>query len=292
MTDTAPAAPWRLASETDRLLDVLLCKPDHYRWLPTNDVSRATLASGRPLDRSALLAEYAEFEDALSGAGVRLHYLAPDPTQSYHVYTRDSSQVSPGGPVLTRLAMPQRGGEHAAVLAFYGWPMWHMATAGTLEGGDIHIIRPGLACVGASGGRTDAAGAAQYAGWLRDIGWEVEVVPFDEHFLHLDVIFSMAADGLALAFRDALPDSFLDWLGRHGIRLIDVTYRETMQDLGCNVLALGEGRVLSPRHSTRVNAALRAEGLTVLDPALRLFAHGGGSAHCMTMPLRRDTPGH
>ena len=35
-------------------------------------------------------------------------------------------------------------------------------------------------------------------------------------------------------------------------------------------------------------AALRAEGITVLDPELRLFAHGGGSAHCMTMPLRRD----
>jgi len=52
--------------------------------------------------------------------------------------------------------------------------------------------------------------------------------------------------------------------------------------------ALIIGIVLSPRHSVSTNAALRAEGITVLDPELRLFAHGGGSAHCMTMPLRRD----
>jgi arginine deiminase len=47
--------------------------------------------------------------------------------------------------------------------------------------------------------------------------------------------------------------------------------------------------VISPRHSTRINAALRAEGLTVYDPELDLFAAGGGSVHCMTMPLRRES---
>jgi arginine deiminase len=33
---------------------------------------------------------------------------------------------------------------------------------------------------------------------------------------------------------------------------------------------------------------LRAEGITVLDPELDEFARGGGSVHCMTMPLLRD----
>jgi N-dimethylarginine dimethylaminohydrolase len=185
------------------------------------------------------------------------------------------------------LAMPQRRGEYASVLNFYG-TMWKMATMGTVEGGDIHLIRPGLAAIGSSGGRTSTEGAEQYAGWLRDEGWEVIVVPFDDHFLHLDVIFSMCAPGLALACPDALPPAFLDWLRDHQIRVIDVGYREAMADMACNVLALGGGRVLSPRHSVSTNAALRAEGITVLDPELRLFAHGGGSAHCMTMPLRRD----
>jgi N-dimethylarginine dimethylaminohydrolase len=266
----------------------LLCRPDNYAWIPTNAIARATLSSGTPLDRAQLDAEYAEFEAALDQAGVTRHYLTPEAHLKYQVYTRDSSQVSPLGPVLTMLAMPQRRGEYAAILDFYDTKMWKMATAGTVEGGDIHLIRPGLAAIGTSGGRTDPAGAAQYADWLRAEGWEVMVVPFDDHFLHLDVIFSMCAPGLALACPDALPPEFLDWLRDHQIRLINVSYREAMADMACNVLALGGDRVLSPRHSTSTNSALRAEGITVLDPELRLFAHGGGSAHCMTMPLRRD----
>jgi arginine deiminase len=46
--------------------------------------------------------------------------------------------------------------------------------------------------------------------------------------------------------------------------------------------------VISPAHSTRLNAALRAEGVEVFDPELDEFARGGGSVHCMTMPLLRD----
>lgn len=279
---------WTLSSETGRLRDVLLCRPDHYQWIPTNAIARATLAAGRPMDRAALAAEYAEMEAALDEAGVTRHYLTPEAGLPYQVYTRDSSQVSPGGPAMTMLAMPQRRGEYAAILNFYGHPMWRMATQGTVEGGDIHLIRPGLAAIGTSGGRTSIAGAEQYAGWLCEMGWEVILVPFDDHFLHLDVIFSMAAPGLALAYTEVLPDTFLHWLRDRQIRVIDVGYRAAMEDMACNVLALGAGRVLSPRHSRSTNAALRAEGLTVLDPELRLFAHGGGSAHCMTMPLARD----
>ncbi len=278
---------WTLESETGRLTDVLLCRPDNYAWIPTNAIARATLSSGTAMDRAALIAEYAEFEAALTEAGVARHYLTPEPHLPYQVYTRDSSQTSPLGPALTMLAMPQRRGEYASVLKFHG-PVWKMATAATVEGGDIHLIRPGLAAIGTSGGRTEQAGAEQFAGWLRDAGWEVRIVPFDDHFLHLDVIFSMCAPGLALACLEALPDDFTGWLRDHQIRLIEVGYREAMADMACNVLALGGDRVLSPRHSLRINAALRAEGIAVLDPELRLFAHGGGSAHCMTMPLRRD----
>ncbi|MCR9125630.1 MAG: arginine deiminase family protein [Rhodobacteraceae bacterium] len=288
MSQFQSPADSRLHSETDRLTDVLLCRPDHYEWIPTNAIARATLATGRPLNRQSLMAEYGEFEAALAEAGVRCHYLTPDPILPYQVYTRDSSQTAPGGPVLTMLAMPQRRGEYKAVLDFFGQGMWRMATAGTVEGGDIHLIRPGLACIGHSGGRTSQAGAVQFAEWLTAEGWEARLVPFDDHFLHLDVIFSMVTDDLALVCPDALPPDFLDWLAAHGIRRFDVSYGEAMADMACNLLALGDGRVLSPRHSQRTNAALRAEGITVYDPELRLFAHGGGSAHCMSMPLWRE----
>ena len=35
--------PWGADSEYGRLLDVLLCPPDNFRWLPTSAISRATL---------------------------------------------------------------------------------------------------------------------------------------------------------------------------------------------------------------------------------------------------------
>ena len=58
--------------------------------------------------------------------------------------------------------------------------------------------------------------------------------------------------------------------------------------LGCNIVALGEGRVLSTRHNVDLNARLKAEGLTVYDPDLTYFTLGGGGPHCLCQALKRD----
>ncbi|MDN3565887.1 arginine deiminase family protein [Paeniroseomonas aquatica] len=288
-----PAEPprWTVASETGRLTDVLVCAPDHYRWLPTNTIARRTLAGGGQPDLQGLQSQHRELVQALEQGGARVHHLPPEPHLPYMAYTRDSVVVTHRGPVLCQLERPQRRGEYAALIDWHGGPggdgFWRKSSAGTLEGGDIHILRPGLALIGASGGRTDEAGAGQLAGWLRAEGWEVRVQPFEEHFLHLDVLFCLAAPGLAVACLDVLPEDFIAWLAAHGIRCIPVPYREAMQ-LGCNILSLGGGRVISARESLPLNAALRSEGLTILDPALSLFTAGGGGPHCLTCPLARE----
>jgi N-dimethylarginine dimethylaminohydrolase len=279
-----------VTSETAPLREVLVCPPTHYRWLPTNAVARRTLATAAQPAPAALAAAHAELVDAMRGAGVTVHTLPPEPHLPYMVYTRDQVVVTPWGPVLCQLERPQRRGEYAGVLDWHaaqGSGFWRKSSAGTLEGGDIHVIRPGLALVGASGGRTDEAGAEQFAGWLRAEGWECRIEPFDEHFLHLDVLFCMAAPGLAVACTDVLDGAFLDWLRDRQIRVIPVPYRDAMR-LGCNILALGNDTVVSSRGSAGLNAALRAEGLTVLDPDLSLFAAGGGGPHCLTCPLLRE----
>lgn len=281
--------PWTLASETGRLAEVLVCAPDHYRWIPTNAVARRTLAAGGQPDRAGLQAQHRELVAALEGGGVRVHHLPPRPQLPYMAYARDSAVVTHRGPVLCQLERPQRRGEYAPVLDWHeamGSRFWRKSSAGTLEGGDVHILRPGLAVIGASGGRTDLAGAGQLAGWLREEGWEVRVEPFDEHFLHLDLLFCMAAPGLAVACPDGLEEGFLAWLSGRGIRWIPMPYREAMR-LGCNILSLGADRVISAAGSRDLNAALRAEGLTVLDPDLSLFTAGGGGPHCLTCPLSR-----
>ena len=42
--------------------------------------------------------------------------------------------------------------------ASIGVPRWKWATAGAVEGGDIHMLRPGLVVVGSSGDRTTPEG--------------------------------------------------------------------------------------------------------------------------------------
>jgi N-dimethylarginine dimethylaminohydrolase len=278
---------WSVASETGRLTDVLVCPPDHYRWIPTNAVARRTLAAAQQPSAMALAAQHRELVAAIGQGGARVHVLPPEPHLPYMAYTRDSAVVTPWGPVLCQLERPQRRGEYAPVLDWHQGRVWRKSSAGTLEGGDIHILKPGVALVGASGGRTDLAGAEQFATWLRAEGWEVRIEPFDEHFLHLDLLVGMAAPGLALACLEVLDPACADWLRAHGIRLVEVGYREAMA-LGCNVLALGGGKVVSSRHNARINAALRAQGLLVLDPDLSLFTAGGGGPHCLTCPLRRE----
>jgi N-dimethylarginine dimethylaminohydrolase len=278
---------WRVASETGRLTDVLVCPPDHYRWLPLNSIARRTLeAAPEHPPAAALAAQHAELVHALVQGGVRVHRLPPEPHLPYMVYTRDSAVVTPWGAVLCQLERPERRGEYASLIDFHA-ACWRKSSAGTLEGGDVHILAPGLAVVGHSGGRTDLAGATQLAHWLRSEGWECRLEPFDEHFLHLDVLFCLAAPGLAVACLDVLDPAFVAWLAAQGIRCLGVPYRDTMA-LGCNILALGDGRVVSARASAALNARLRAEGLTVLDPELGLFTRGGGGPHCLTCPLRRE----
>ncbi|MCG8358712.1 MAG: arginine deiminase family protein [Kiloniellales bacterium] len=282
---------WSMDSETGLLQEVLLCPPEHYDWLPLNAVAEATLSGGLRLDLQAAQAQYGEMVDALEQAGVTCHFLEPDAELKYQVYTRDSSQMTPWGPAVTQLHKPQRRGEYAAVIRFYqerGEGVWRYCTSGTLEGGDIHIIRPGLLLIGYSGGRSNEAGARQFARWFEAEGWEVRLQPFAEHFLHLDVMFCMAAEGLAVACTEVMDDGLTDWLRGNGIRLVPVHYKETMQ-LGCNLLALGGHRVISPRHNAKLNERLRAEGLAVFDPELDLFTKGGGGVHCMTMPLKRES---
>ncbi|GBQ11456.1 dimethylarginine dimethylaminohydrolase family protein [Swaminathania salitolerans] len=282
---------WFIDSETGTLSDVLLCPPDHYSWNPSNDIAIRTLASGARPDPALIRSQFDGLVAILEREGVTCHFLTPHAGLPYQVYTRDSSQTTPWGPVITRLMRPERQPERATVEAFYGEEaIVHRCDEGYVEGGDIHIIRPGLLAIGVSGGRTTLEGAQAFARPFEAAGWTCRMIHFPEHFLHLDVIFTMVTEGLAIGVTDVLEDDDLAWFAAQGIRILPVSYKEAMRDMGCNVLALGGNRVVSPRHSRRINALLRDEGLSVFEPELDQFSRGGGSIHCMTMPLRRETP--
>lgn len=282
---------WSADSEYGELHDVLLCPPDHFRWRETSAISGATLASGRVFDPARAAAQHRELVDALAGAGVRCHLLEPDPALPYQVFARDSSVMTPWGPLVTQMHQSWRRGEYGPVIDFYAGndvPVWRKITAGALEGGDVILVRPGVALIGSGEARTEWAAAEQLAAWLRERDWEVRVEPIPQRFVHMDVVVCVAAEGLALVCEEVASAGLLRWLRGLGIRLLDVP-ADVAFGLGVNVLSLGRDRVVSARASEELNARLRSEGLEVLDPDLDAFTSGGGGPHCLTQALRRET---
>ena len=282
--------PWGADSEYGVLRDVLLGPPDHFRWLPTSAISKATLASGERFDPDRALAQHAELVSAYADAGVRVHRLAPDPSLPYQVFARDSSAMTPFGAVVLQLAQRWRRGEYAPVIRFYqeaGIPIWRMITAGAIEGGDVTIVEPGCALIGNGEERTQIEAAEQLAGWLRGEGWEVRIEPIPGQFVHIDVLVSILAPKLAAVCTEAASGGLVGWLRDRGFEILDVSVEDAFR-LGVNAMALGRDRVISTRHSEELNAQLRARGLEVLDPDLSVFTLGGGGAHCLAQALRRE----
>jgi N-dimethylarginine dimethylaminohydrolase len=290
---TRAEAAWGVDSEHGRLHDVLLCRPDNYRWLPTSVISRATLASGRAFDAAEARRQHAELVAAYEAAGVRVHFLEPDPALPYQVFARDSSLMTPTGAIVTQLHQSWRRGEYAPVIRFYqsnGIPIRAMVTAGALEGGDFVVVEPGVAVVGTGEERTQEPAARQLAGWLEADGWEVRIERIPAHYVHIDVLMCVLGERLAAVCVDAVSSSLLRWLEAKRVEIVPVSIDDAL-GLGVNGVCLGDDRVLSSAASGELNGRLRSLGVTVYDPDLSAFTLGGGGAHCLMQALRRQPMG-
>jgi len=281
---------WCITSETGVLREVLMCRPEHFTWLPTCETAISSLDNGKPFDHQRAMRQHGELSYRISKSGTKIHWLDTVKTFPDLCWTRDSSHMTPWGALITHLSESVRAGEHEKVKDFYhdaGHKIWHSIDRGNVEGGDIHFISPGLAMFGYSGVRTTLEGAEQLAGWVRNEGWEVRLQAVDPKFVHLDVLFCMAAEGLAVVCEQVLGAEFTRWLHSHGIRSINVSTDDAIK-LGCNLLSLGNERLIVPGHCTTVREQLKAEGLDVISVELDMFTMGGGGVHCLTQPLYRE----
>jgi len=288
---TPRATEWGIDSEYGRLRDVLIGPIDHFTWQPGNAVAQRSERIGLRFDFGTARAQYMEMLDIYRQADVRTHVLPAAPELPYQIFARDSSVMTPWGAVIMQPQRNYRRGEYAACLRFYlnqRIPIYDLLTAGNAEGGDFMVLKPGVAACGYSGERSSEPAVRQLQSWFEAEGWEFHTYAFDSHFLHLDVQMGMLAENLAVVCVEAVEPELVSWLKSRGIRVIAVPYADAMQ-LGCNVVALGDGRVLVPASSKNLIAACRAEGLTVYAPDVSMIGNGGGAVHCMCQPLRRDS---
>jgi N-dimethylarginine dimethylaminohydrolase len=285
--------PWGVDSEHGRLLDVLLCGPDNFRWRETSAITRATLDAGHAFDPALAASQHAQLVSAYEAAGVRCHFLEPDPALHYQVFTRDSSTMGPNGTVVTQPAQWWRRGEYAPVIRFHreaGIPIREMITAGALEGGDVMIIEPGAVLIGCGGTRTQDLAADQLAEWFREDGWEARLQPFPDRYVHIDVIVAVLAEKLAAVCAEVLPATAVEWLRGKGFDLLEVSEDQAFT-LGANAISLGGERVISAAAAEELNAMMRARGLEVIEVDLSMFTLGGGGPHCLSQALRRERLG-
>ncbi len=291
--NTEPLENWGINSEYGTLRDVLLGPVEtfgHMDNVQYSSIYRETANTGRAWDHQTAVRQYHEMCDAYDGAGAKRHTLPADEFLKYGVYARDSSFMTPWGAVVTQMANPRRRGEYSSVLRFYlenDIPLYEMVSAGNFEGGDFHIIEPGAVMIGYTGFRCEEVSAKQIGSWMEKEGWEVHYAPVDPFYVHIDLMVCMIAPKCAAVCEETTPDHVLDWLKSKNIELVTVPFKDTMA-LGCNVMSLGDERVLAPAASKVLIDKLRALGFTVYDPEMDMFTMMGGGIHCMAQSLRRD----
>ena len=286
---TSRLTNWGFQNETDKLTDVLMGPTTNLKHLATSSLSKKHLRDN-PCNIEVAQAQHAELVAAYEQFGVTVHMHEAQPELAHLNYARDSSVMTPYGPFITAMAQTWRRGENYAAIRTYerlGIPIYDMVTAGTFEGGDFCVVDDDCVLIGCGGARTQEAAARQVQAWFENEGWETKIAFFDQFYVHIDLMVCPIAPKLTAVCLDTLEPWIVDWLKEKGHELIDVPFRHTM-DLGCNVMSVGNDRVIAPKTSTVLNGKLKARGIEVAELDLSELSKTGGGIHCMAQSLRRE----
>lgn len=285
---------WGIDNDHMPLRDVLLGRPDYFRWVEAGPLIGRTLENayktGAKFDRQTAMAQHAEMVSIYEENGVTCHYLDADPVLHRNFFARDSSAMTPWGALICHMQLKVRRADYVSAITFYqtnNIPIWRYATAGHFEGGDFVILEPGRVLIGYCGERSEKAGSEQVAEFVREQGWEAITAPISREFVHMDGLVVPLAEKLLVACLDAMEPWLVQQLRSWDFDFVDVPYREA-RNLGVNLVALGGGKVLSMKGADELNGKMRALGFEVFDPDMSMFTLGGGGVHCLCQALRRD----
>lgn len=285
---------WGINNDYAVLTDVLLGVPEYYQWVDAGPLIARTLnnahKTGVKFDLQLAIAQHTEMVSIYEQNNVRCHYLESDAVLHRNFFARDSSAMTPWGALICHMQLKVRRADYVTAIQFYqlhNIPIWKFATAGHFEGGDFVIVEPGKVLIGYCGERSEKQGSEQVAEFVRQEGWEAVVAPISREFVHMDGLVVPLDDKLLVACLDALEPWVVQQLKDWGFSFVDVPYSEA-KNLGVNLVALGNGKVLSMQGATQLNEKMRALGYEVYDPDMSMFTLGGGGVHCLCQALHRE----
>ena len=280
---------WGAQSMTSPLLEVLVKAPGAAFARAFEDPAVGFLW---PVNLDAARREHDGLVDALTRLGTKVHVLDAETDDPDLVYVFDPMVIADGGAIPLRPGKPNRTGEPAVLEAWTqarGIPtLGRIGGEGTLEGGDTFWLRPDLLCVGRTL-RTNDAGARQLGAL---VGGDLRVfdVPYWKgpgELIHLLSVISPVADDVAAVYLPLLPVGLYQLLRDLGIRLVEVPEDE-YPTLGCNILAVRPGVVITAEGNPETRRRLEAAGVEVHAVPLReLGENGSGGVTCLTRPVLR-----
>jgi len=284
-------------SMVDRLQRVSVCSPRTAGWNKPERVARwRDLGFLHAPDFDIAQAQHEALCRELEAAGAEVLELPPSHELTLDaVYAHDAALPTDFGILALRPGKPNRVPErkwHSSFCSLLTIPMLAKITPpGTAEAGDMVWLDPKTLLIGRSY-RTNDAGISQMRALLRPKGIEVISAPLPygtgpSTCLHLMSLISLLDDHTALVDLPWLAVETVDLLQGRGYKFIEIDYSERDR-LACNVLALGEKRLLALAENEKTNAKLRAAGFDARTfPGSELCINGGGGPTCLTRPLLR-----
>lgn len=291
--------PWGAQSEMGKLRMALLSPPSDNEASP--EVKSDPLVYGDVgefPDLDLMRKQYEDFRQVLLDFGTEIEELHP-PQDARGPYGRlrllwapASAFVINGGAIIPRygLAPFRRGFEVllARKLGEIGCPILYTVHGlGIFElGGNCQWIDPHHLVIGV-GPSTNMEAIRQVWPLLKDADvHEIYVTPF-HNVVHLDIAFGMADAWLGVIDPRHLERSFLRYLTRMGIELIEVPPEEG-DTAACNTLVLEPGVVVLPAGNPVTTRELRSRQVEVIEVDMSEFIKIGGGPHCATSNLIRD----
>lgn len=274
---------------------VLLCDPTAAGWHVQVDEWRRLGFRHAP-DSVRAQEQHAMLQEKLQQAGAEVVLLAQVEELTLDaVYVHDASFITDWGAILLRMGKAGRRDEpgvHRTAYEKLGIPiLGEIEPPGTVEAGDMVWLDEARLLIG-RGYRSNAAGIEQMRGLLAPRGIEVVASPLPHgagpsSCLHLMSLMSVLDEHTVLVDSPWLAVETHEELKGRGFGLVEIDGSER-ESLACNVLALGENRVLAFEENRKTNARLGEAGFEVLTfPGSEIGINGGGGPTCLTRPLLR-----
>ena len=275
---------------------VLVCSPRTACWHQPERAARwRELGFLHPPNFEIAQSQHEALCRELQSAGAEVEEMPPAIELSLDaVYAHDASLPTDSGLILMRPGKSNRipeGKHHGSFCQILGIPMLAKITApATTEAGDMVWLDAKTLLIG-HGYRTNAQGIQQMR-LLAPKGVEVLSAPLPHGpgpsaCLHLMSLISLLDEHTVLVDLPWLAVETVELLKARGYQFIEIEHSER-ETLACNVLSLGEKRLLALDENVKTNEKLRAAGFDVRTfPGSELCINGSGGPTCLTRPLLR-----